>query len=300
MSNSANYRLIDILKMSTDYLAKKGIENPRLNVELLLGAVLKMDRVQLYLNFEQPLTHSELDQFRELLRRRGNHEPVQYILGETEFYSLKLRVSPATLIPRPETEILVDRAIELCRKYFDATERIEMLDIGTGSGNIAIALAKNIERCFITAIDVQEETLRVARQNAEYHQVADQIEFLKQDIFAENFSLSRRYDVIVSNPPYVSAEEFEQLPREIKDFEPVIALDGGTDGLTFFHRIAAIAASLFRPNGILLVEIGSAQSAGVKQLLEKSDAFSQVEIVEDLNKLPRVVAARFLQREIHG
>lgn len=288
----SNYRVIDILKISTDYLEKKGIENPRLNVELLLAHVLQMNRVQLYLNFEKPLAADELDQFRHLLKRRAGHEPIQYILGETEFYSLRLKVNKYTLIPRPETEILVDKIIEICNKNFSQQEKISVLDIGTGSGNIAIALAKNVPRLMIWAIDIKEQTLEIAKGNAEFHHVAHQINFIKQDLFMNNWELSRQFDVIVSNPPYISQSEFKKLPKEIKEFEPYTALDGGTDGLVFYHRIAAIAEKLLRTNGFLAVEIGALQANQIKNLYLKNTRFSQVDIICDLNDLPRVLFAK--------
>ncbi len=288
----SNYRVIDILKISTDYLEKKGIDNPRLNVELLLGHVLNMNRVQLYLNFEKPLSPSELDQFRTFLKRRAKHEPIQYITGETEFYSLKFKVNRYTLIPRPETEILVDTVIDQCKNFADPQRTIQILDIGTGSGNIAIALAKNLERSFITTIDIQDEALLIAKQNAEYHQVTEKINFIKKDIFTSNFDLSCIYNAIVSNPPYISRQEFEQLPKEVKDYEPYIALDGGPDGLTFYHRLLAIAKKLLVSAGFLAIEIGAFQVNKIKQLLSTTELFQQVEIRNDLNGLPRVLLAK--------
>jgi len=288
----SNYRVIDILKMSTEYLEKKGIENPRLNVELLLGHVLKMNRVQLYLNFERPLAASELDQFREFLKRRAGHEPIQYILGETEFYSLKLKVNRHTLIPRPETEILVDTVIEQCKKIFDQGKTIQILDIGTGSGNIAIALAKNIQCAQVTAIDIHDETLRIAKQNAEYHQTNVKINFIKQNILAENIELGGTFDIIVSNPPYISKEEFNSLPKEVRDYEPFIALDGGNEGLIFYQRLADISKQLLSSDGLIVSEIGASQADEIYQLFLATKLFQQIEIINDLNDLPRVIFAK--------
>ena len=292
MSESPNYRIIEILKMSTEYLEKKGIENPRLNVELLLGHVLKLSRVQLYLNFEKPLAPSELDQFREFLKRRAGHEPIQYILGEVEFYSLKLKVNRSTLIPRPETEILVDTVIEQYKKNFDQQKTVEILDIGTGSGNIAIALAKNINDAHIAAIDIQKEALDIARQNADFHQVCQKINFIKQDIFAENTELASKYHIIVSNPPYISRAEFEHLPLEVKNYEPYIALDGGEGGLTFHRRLVELSKKLLLPYGFVAIEIGAFQSDNVYQVFFNSDSFQEIEIINDLNGLSRVLLAK--------
>jgi len=287
-----NYRVIDILKLSSDYLQKKGIENPRLNVELLLGHVLKLSRVQLYLNFERPLSLPEVDSFRQFLKRRASHEPIQYILEETEFYSLKLKVNRHTLIPRPETEILVDKVIEHCKQNFDQQKTVQILDIGTGSGNIAIALVKNLEPSFITAIDIHNEALLVAKQNAEYHQVSYKINFLQQDIFSKTLDFASIFDVIVSNPPYISKTEFEQLPREVKDYEPYIALNGGVEGIDFYSRLAEIAERLLSPTGFVAVEIGASQAEKVRNIFSQKRLFQSIVVIKDLNGIRRVVIAR--------
>ena len=292
MSESPNYRVIDILKISTDYLEKKGIENPRLNVELLLGHVLKLSRVQLYLNFEKPLAPSELDQFRDFLKRRAGHEPIQYILGEVEFYSLKLKVNRSTLIPRPETEILVDTVIEQYKKNFDQQKTVEIFDIGTGSGNIAIALAKNINDAHITAIDIQEEALDIARQNADFYQVCQKIDFIKQDIFTDNIDFGCKYHIIVSNPPYISRAEFKYLPLEVKNYEPYIALDGGEQGLTYHRRLLEVSKKLLLPYGFVAIEIGAFQLDNVYKVFLNSDLFQKIEMINDLNSLPRVLLAK--------
>lgn len=288
----ANYRVIDIIQLSTDYLDKRGIENPRLNVELLLGHVLKFSRVQLYLNFERPLTAVEMDQVRELLKRRANHEPIQYIIGETEFFSLKFKVNRHTLIPRPETELLVETVIEQSKKSFDPAKEIRILEIGTGCGNIAVSLAKHIEGARITAIDIHDEALSLARQNAAHHQASDKIDFVRQDIFAKIDAIAGIYHIIVSNPPYISREEFKQLPREVKDFEPYLALEGGEDGLNFYVRLAEISEELLATRGFLATEIGAFQADKIHQLFSVKKLFGQIEIIKDLNTLPRVLLAK--------
>jgi release factor glutamine methyltransferase len=293
MSESPNYRVIDILKMSTDYLEKKGIENPRLNVELLLGHVLNLNRVQLYLNFEKPLAPSELDQFRRFLKRRAGHEPIQYIQGETEFYSLKLKVNRSTLIPRPETEILVDKIIETCNKTFSQLDKITILDIGSGCGNIAISLAKNVQNAYILGIDINEETLKIAAENAQIHGVEDRIQFKVADLFDDNFflKLTNKIDIVVSNPPYISQEEFEHLPQEVKNHEPYIALNGGRDGLTFYDRILQISKNILRSDGIIGFEIGYDKGNEIKEIALKY-GFKDVEIFKDLNEIDRVIIAK--------
>ncbi|MCI0495785.1 peptide chain release factor N(5)-glutamine methyltransferase [candidate division KSB1 bacterium] len=292
MSNLASYKLIEILQMCTDYLTKKGIENARLNAELLVGHVLNLSRVQLYLNFEKPVTAEELDQIRNLLKRRSNHEPIQYILEATEFYSLKIKLNRHTLIPRPETEILIDTVLDHCKKFATRKETLQILDIGTGSGNIAIALAKNLASSRITAIDIQSEAVKIAEQNAEYHQLRDMISFIQQDIFDNTLSFPEKFDVIVSNPPYVSREEFDNLQDEVKNFEPYIALYGGPDGLVFYHRLTNLAPTHLAQDGFIAVEFGANQSDQIKKIFANSAFFQYIEIITDLNKLPRVLLAR--------
>jgi len=292
MSNPVSYKLIEILQMCTDYLSKKGVENARLNAELLIGHVLHLNRVQLYLNFEKPVTAEELEQVRNLLKRRANHEPIQYILEATEFYSLKLKLNRHTLIPRPETEILIDTALDHCTKFGMEKETIQILDIGTGSGNIAIALAKNIERVHVTAIDIQDEALIIAKQNADFHKVCQKINFIKQDIFSNAKALVGMYHVIVSNPPYISNEEFEHLPQDVKNYEPYIALNGGPDGINFYSRLVEIAESLLSPIGFVAVEIGALQVEKVRNIFSQKRIFQHIDAIKDLNGIERVVIAR--------
>lgn len=289
----SSYWVIDILKMSTDYLEKKGIDNPRLNAELLLGHVLNMNRVQLYLNFEKPLATSELDQFRQFLKRRVSNEPIQYILGETEFYSLKLKVNKYTLIPRPETEILVDKIIEICNKTFSQQDKIIVLDIGSGSGNIGISLAKNVQNAYILGVDIGVETIKTASENAQSHCVEDRIRFKAADVFDDNFfiKLTNKIDIVISNPPYILQEEFDTLPIEVKNFEPYIALNGGKDGLTFYRRLFQISKNILKTDGIIGFEISYNRGEKIKQLAENY-SFTNVEIVKDLNGFERVIIGR--------
>ncbi len=292
MNATLPYRVLDILKLSAEYLEKKGIDNARLNAELLLGHILKLNRVQLYLNFERPLTPAELDEYRQLLRRRAAHEPIQYILGETEFYSLKFKLNRFTLIPRPETELLVETVIDQCRKRFSDKGKVLMLDIGTGCGNIAIALAKNLPDCQIVAIDIQPEAIKIAEQNAANHEVTDRIQFQQLDIFSDQAKWMTQFHVVVSNPPYIARHEFERLPPEVKNFEPYIALDGGKDGLIFYGRVAELVPQLLAPDGFIAVEIGASQADAVKDLFLKTAAFQSIELICDLNRLPRIILAQ--------
>ena len=285
------YTVLEIINLTTNYLNEKQIENARLNAELLIGHVLNLKRVQLYLNFEKPLRTDELDLIRQYLKRRGDHEPLQYILGEAEFYSLRFKLNKYTLIPRPETELLVELVVRQCKEYFKNKSSIKILDIGTGSGNIAIALAKELESSLITAIDVQTEALKIANENAEYHEVTNRIDFVEQNILFSDLNMSNIYDVIVSNPPYISTKEFEELPEDVKLFEPAIALNGGDDGLIFYKRFTDFAKTLIQDNGFVALEIGARQADDVLNLFKNEAHFSSVEIMKDLNQLPRILFA---------
>lgn len=284
---TAAYQVIEILNLMTDYLKKNGIENARLNAELLMGHVLKLDRVQLYLNFEKPLQPVEVEELRALLKRRAKKEPLQYILGETEFFSLKFKVNQHTLIPRPETEILVNSVLEICKKDLFSKEKINILDIGTGSGNIAIALAKNSKKIFVTAIDINENALKVARENASMNDVSEQITFLKQNIFENIPNEFTRFDIIVSNPPYITNEAFESLPDEIKQFEPKIALTDESDGLKFYQKILDLLPGILKKSGKAAFELSGVHPEKIVKLFtEKNYNF---ELIKDLNKIDRVV-----------
>jgi len=288
-----NLKLIDILKLSAEYLQEKNIENPRLNAELLIGYVLNLNRVQLYLNHEKPLAMIELEKIREVLKRRALHEPVQYIVGKTEFYSLKFIVNRHTLIPRPETEILVEKIISECQKNFTGASMVNILDIGTGCGNIAITIAKHVPLSKITAIDVLRETLAVAAENARINNVAEQVNFIKANIFDMNSmqKLPGKFDIIVSNPPYISQESLDKLPAEIRNYEPYIALNGGESGLKFYHHVFHISRNLIHEHGVIGMEIGYDQADQVKRIATNY-GYTNIEILNDLNDRQRVIIAK--------
>lgn len=290
MSHNPLY-LIDILNRTTDYFTAKQIESPRLNAEILIAQVLKMTRVQLYLNFEKPLSEAEIEQIRSLVRRRIKHEPLQYITGESEFFSQAFKVNRHTLIPRPETEILVECVIEKCQSI--PSDSIQLLDVGTGCGNIAISIAKNVARVVALGIDVQPQTLEVASENAQRHHVHDRVQFKLIDIFDPHSirQINALFDIIVSNPPYIPEDEFRILPPEVKNFEPAIALHGGKDGILFYNRLCQISHRLLHKNGALCLEIGYNKGSEVIEIL-KAHQLGSVEIVKDLNGRDRVILAQ--------
>ena len=266
------WTILDLVQWGTSYLTDKGFDESRLTIELLLASVLHYRRIDLYTKFEQPLTETELATFKKLLQRRLAHEPLQYILGETEFMGLVFAVDRRVLIPRPETEIVVETTLEILQKSFSSLKEVRILEIGTGSGCIAVSCAKLFPTCFIHATDVSSDALEVASTNATVHEVENRIIFSVQDILnVRSDSFSHRFSLIVSNPPYVSENEFQKLSPEVRDFEPKKALTDGADGLTFYRSISAIAGEILEKNGIVLVEHAYDQSEAVRTIfLEKN------------------------------
>lgn len=278
------WTLLNILNWTQDYFAKNDIENPRLEAEILLAHSLGLNRVQLYVQFDRPLAEKERDDYKKLIKRRINQEPVAYIVGDKEFYSRKFFVSPAVLIPRPETELLVEISLEL---FPDREKKLKILDIGTGSGVLAITLQKEFPFSLVTGIDISEPALKMAQKNAENLKAS--VQFEKKDLF-ENLDFSE-LDLIVSNPPYVDEKEMEKLPLTIKNYEPEIALRGGKDGLDFYKRIAQLAPSFLKKEGFLILEIGNTQAASVLSLFQdwpflqiRKDYFGQDRILIAGNK----------------
>jgi release factor glutamine methyltransferase len=255
--------VLEAIQKSTEFLAKKGVESPRLQTELLLAHLLKMPRMKLYLNFDRVLTAPETDGLREFIKRRGQREPLQHITGSTSFCGHKIAVSRHALVPRPETELLA----ELGWKFLSTINHqpSTALDFGTGTGCIAIALAAKCPGAKITALDVSAEALALARQNAAQNQVAERIEFLPSDGFAA-LAAGTQFDLLISNPPYIASAEIETLEPEVKDFDPRSALDGGVDGLDFYRRLAAEARPFLKPDGKIMLEFGDGQADEIKKI----------------------------------
>lgn len=276
--------VLEAVKLSADYLQKKGIESPRLNAELLLAHLLNCKRLDLYLLFDRPLKENEIILYRELLKKRGSFVPLQYIIGNVEFYGLEFSVDSSVLIPRPETELLVDTIIEE-----NKNTTLKILDIGTGSGIIAIALAKSLEQPELFAIDISEAALANAKKNAIKNDVTDRIKFLQLDVRSDLSLLKESFDIIVSNPPYISKDEFPKLQTELRVFEPAIALTDYADGLSFFKIISEKAIRLLKNNGKLYFEIGKDQSDSVKKILQEN-GFANVQIKKDYQEIDRVIS----------
>ncbi|MGQ9643677.1 MAG: peptide chain release factor N(5)-glutamine methyltransferase, partial [Ignavibacterium sp.] len=268
--------VLEALNLSTEYLTKKGIESARLNAELMLAHILNCKRLQLYLMFDRPLDENELSVYREFLARRAKREPLQYILGEVEFYNIKLKVNPDVLIPRPETELLVEKII----KDFSDKSEFKFLDIGIGSGNISIALLVNLPVSAGIGIDISDSALALANYNAEFNSVKDRLELIHLDILKDDIQLLGKFDAVISNPPYVSSEDFETLEPELKVYEPQIALTDFYNGLTFYRKIISIADNLLKENGKVYFEIGKGQSNEIKTLIENK-LIKNINIIKD-------------------
>jgi len=259
--------VLEVIQRSSDFLAQKGVDSPRLQTELLLAHVLRLPRLQLYLNFERVLTQEELKQFRELVRRRGQRQPLQHILGSTSFCGLEMAVSPKVLIPRPETELLAERAWAFLQQQ-DSLSAQSVLDFGTGSGCLAIVLALKCPQIVVHALDLSTEAIGLARENADRHHASHRIAFYTGDGFAP-LSRDLRFDLIVSNPPYIPSAAIEHLEAEVRAHEPRLALDGGADGLQFYRRLAADAWPFLQPAGRIMLELGDEQAEAVREIFTR-------------------------------
>ena len=276
--------VLESINLSSEYLKNKGIESPRINAELLLAHILSCKRLNLYLSFEKPLTEEELQKYRELLRRRSKFEPLQYIIGKVEFYGIDFKVNPSVLIPRQETEILIETIIG----QYDKHDTLRILDIGTGSGNIAISLAKNLDNSVITALDISEEALKTANENALLNSVNDRTEFIRFDFLKEEFKRNE-FDVVVSNPPYIAIEEFETLRPELKEYEPKVALTDYNSGFLFYEIISNKSNHLLKPGGKLFFEVGKGQSSKVTEIMTKNN-FQNINVTKDYLNIERVIS----------
>ena len=280
-----------LLNWVTEYFTDKGVDSPRLSAELLLSYVLATKRIELYTQFDRPVAKQQLDQLHDLVKRAGQHEPVAYLTGKTEFYSLELNVTADCMIPRPETELLAERAIEFLRTR---TGTQFVCDLCTGCGCIAVAIAKNFPDARIIATDISSAALAVAAVNIEKHQLNDQVTLLCGDLFEP---LVRQldveeFDLIACNPPYVSAAEYEKVAKNVKDYEPKLALLAGTDGMDIYRRIVEKAGQFLKPDAVLMLEIGYAQGPAIRDLLEQTGTFAEIKVEKDLHNNDRIVSAK--------
>jgi len=300
--------VLEAIQKSAEFLGKKNVESPRLQAELLLAHLLKLPRMKLYLNFERALTPSETDALRELIKRRGQREPLQRVTGSTSFCGYEIAVSRHALVPRPETELLAEAGWNFLVTCHSSP--VTVLDFGTGTGCIAIALAAKCPNTKITALDISSDALALAKQNAVANKVAERIEFLQGDGFPTLQSVGQalrlspskneksetgatpvlRFDLIISNPPYIASAEIATLQPEVRDFDPCAALDGGADGLDFYRKLATEAKPFLKPDGRIMLEFGDGQAATVKAIFENEKWIVEA-VKEDYSQRARVLIA---------
>lgn len=277
-----------LLSWTTDFFREHGIENPRLDAEVLLGAVLGKDRMYLYVHFDEPLEPVELARFRSYVKERAAHVPLAYVLGRREFMGLDFRVTRDTLIPRPDTEVLVQCAVDFLRaRAAEGRDDLALADIGTGTGAIALSVLHYTEGARADAVDISPAAAEVARENAERLNLTERIEIHEGDLTAP--LAGRSYDVILSNPPYIPSADIAGLMPEVCRYEPHLALDGGHDGLDIYRRLAADAPALLREGGMIAVEVGIGEACDVSCLLERHPRIVRTEIHRDLGGIERVV-----------
>lgn len=290
MQNEKDWTVGALLDWTTQYFVKKDCHSPRLDAEVLLAHSLNLKRIDLYARFNEEVEEGPRGKFRELVKRRAEGCPVAYLVGGREFYSLPFFVNQDVLIPRPDTECLVDLALRIGKKENWKT----ILDIGTGSGCIAIALAKSLPQVQVVAVDISAGALKVASQNADTNNVANRVSFKLGDLF-ETLDKSLKYDAIVSNPPYIPESDIQNLEKDVRDYEPRLALSGGVDGFSVFDRILENASAFLLPKGHLFIEIGSAQEEHSRRRFEAYPNFSLHPTTLDGGRNPRVLHATILQ-----
>ncbi len=276
--------VLEVIKLSTEYLQKKGVESPRANAEILLAEILKCKRLELYLAFDKPLAENEVQIYREAIRKRGLRIPLQYIVGNVEFYGLKLIVNENVLIPRPETELLVEKILN----DSDKSTNLNILDIGVGSGNISLSISKNLPNSKVVAIDISESALDIANQNAVINSLQDRIEFRLFDFMNDDLNSLGKFDLIVSNPPYVSESDYEFLEPELKNYEPKIALTDNSNGISFYKNIINVSDQLLNKPGKIYFELGMDQSIQVQKYFEQK-YFENIKVTKDYSGIERII-----------
>ncbi|UCE99622.1 MAG: peptide chain release factor N(5)-glutamine methyltransferase [Planctomycetota bacterium] len=287
----AKWTIQKLLNWISEDFESKGIDSARLSAELLLSYVLEMKRIELYTQFDRPVAKEQLDRLHDLVKRAEQGEPIAYLTGKTEFYTLELEITPDCLIPRPETELLVERAIEFLR---GRTGKQIVCDLCTGCGCVAVAIAKNFCDVQIIATDISDGVLKTAAKNIEKHGLKDRVTLLCGDLFDPIVPQlgGGKFDLIVCNPPYVSAAEFERLDKSVKDYEPKSALFAGADGLDFYRQICEKAEAFLKPDAALIMEISYSQGQGVRELLEQRVRFSEITIEKDFHDNDRIAIAK--------
>ena len=280
------WTVLDLVEWTENYFRESGITTPRLDAEVLLGFVLQKSRLQLYLSFEMPVFPDHLSVFRQLVQRRKEHTPVSYLTNHREFMSIDFYVDSRVLIPRPETEILVEYVLDRTSTHGP----ISLVDIGTGSGAIAVSLAFNRPEWYIVATDISIDALAVAETNATRHQT--QIEFRSGDMLSTLESVDDKFDWIVSNPPYISSQDYKILPPDVRNFEPKLALASPPDGLQLIRILIESAPNYLKPNGRLAIEIGKGQRLDVEDFVHRSKQYQKIDFIPDLSGVARILVVQ--------
>ncbi len=291
MSQPETWTIGRLLTWTTDYLKQHGSDSPRLDAEVLLAQSRGCKRIELYTKFDELADDATRTKFRELVKQRAEGKPVAYLVGHREFYSLSFRVTSDVLIPRPETESLVLRLVELFKQGTIAVDKPQIADVGTGSGIIAICAAKHLPAAQVLAVDASKAALTIAQENAKTLGVADRIEFVESDLFAA-ISNERRFHLIASNPPYVSEEEFATLSPTVKNYEPRQALVAGAHGTEIIERLIPQVAQRLQSDGWLLMEVSPMIEPAVRKIIEQHGGFELGATIKDLAGLPRIVQAK--------
>ena len=276
----------NLLVWTKSHFEKSGVDDARLCAELLLAKAMGLKRIELYARFEQIPSEAQRSAYRELVRAAAAHQPIAYLVGTKEFYSLEFAVTPDVLIPRPETELLVELALAWCKERPQA--RIDIWDIGTGSGCIAVTLAKRCANVHAVASDCSEAALRVAAENARRHGV-QRIKFVQADLLDLSADVPSRFDIIVSNPPYIADSQRESLPPNVRDHEPAVALFAGPDGLSIYRRLAAGVHERLKAGSLLALEVGQGQASAVESIIQEEGRLSATGRFKDLGGIERVV-----------
>ena len=279
-------RLIDLLTATDEFFKTRGIESPRRNAEALFAKALHLPRIELYLQHDRPLKDQELDQIRELIRRRAKREPLQYLVGEVEFCNSRIELSPGLLIPRPETEELVSLLLDRI------PQNSHILDIGCGTGCISVALAKNLDSCSVVAIDVDSDAVEQTKRNIQFNDVSERVSALVIDVYSDSFAqvVNAPFDVIVSNPPYLRDDELPTLEPEVRDHERKHALTSGVRGDECFVRISKLLPDLLKQGGVLALEFGLDQGNRIRELF--SSQLSELSILRDLQGKERFLIGK--------
>ena len=291
MPQTESWTVGRLLEWTTSFLKTHGSDTPRLDAELLLAAARGCQRIELYTSFTEEPTEPVRTAFRELVKRRAEGQPVAYLLGHREFYSLSFRVTPDVLIPRPETEFLLIALFDLVTAAGQDSAELEVADVGTGSGILAVCSARELKNARVLAVDISPTALAVARENAAAHKVAERVEFIPSDLLTA-VPAERRFDFILSNPPYIKTSEMTSLGPGVAEFEPRLALEAGPRGTEVIERLVVQAAERLKPGGWLLCEISPQLRGEVEQLLAGAGTFDSIKVIKDLAGLSRVVQAR--------